>query len=111
MVKHADASALFAGRPCSLLVDATRQEPPWEPLMPDVLIAQKSPYAVDVEAGRRYAWCSCGRSSKQPFCDGSHQGTGLMPVLFIPERTETVYLCGCKHTQDKPFCDGTHESL
>lgn len=79
--------------------------------MPEILIAQKSPYPVDVEAGRRYAWCACGRSAKQPFCDGSHQGTGLTPVLFTAERTETVYLCGCKHTHDKPLCDGTHESL
>lgn len=70
--------------------------------------AQLNPYIVDVEEGKRYAWCSCGRSEKQPFCDGSHAGTGLNPVVFQAEKTETVYLCGCKQTEDAPFCDGTH---
>ncbi|QNT69838.1 CDGSH iron-sulfur domain-containing protein [Defluviicoccus vanus] len=94
-----------------MLVDVTRQEPPWEPADARCSDRPEITLCRDVEAGRRYAWCSCGRSSNQPFCDGSHQGTGLMPVLFTPERTETVYLCGCKHTQDKPYCDGTHENL
>jgi CDGSH-type Zn-finger protein len=75
------------------------------------LIAQQSPYAVDLEAGRKYAWCACGRSANQPFCDGSHRGSGLTPVVFTVETTETVYLCGCKHTSSKPRCDGTHNKL
>lgn len=80
--------------------------------MPDaVVIAQKSPYEVEVEAGRKYFWCACGRSAKQPFCDGSHKGTGLTPVAFTAEKSETLYLCGCKHTQKPPHCDGTHASL
>lgn len=80
--------------------------------MPDaVVIAQKSPYEVEVEAGRKYFWCACGRSAKQPFCDGSHKGTGLTPVAFTAEKSETLYLCGCKHTQKPPYCDGTHASL
>jgi CDGSH-type Zn-finger protein len=62
-------------------------------------------------AGRKYAWCACGRSRAQPFCDGSHKGTGLEPVIFTAEKVETVYFCGCKQTGDKPFCDGTHSSL
>ena len=82
-----------------------------KPSMPDALIAQKSPYPVQVQAGQRYAWCRCGRSAKQPFCDGSHKGTGFVPLLSTAERTEVVYFCGCKHTHDEPFCDGTHESL
>lgn len=76
-----------------------------------VVIAQKSPYEVEVEAGRKYFWCACGRSAKQPFCDGSHKGTGLTPVAFTAEKSETLYLCGCKHTQKPPYCDGTHASL
>ena len=28
--------------------------------------------AIEVEQGKSYFWCSCGKSSKQPFCDGSH---------------------------------------
>lgn len=74
-------------------------------------IAQRGPYAVDAEAGRKYWWCVCGRSAKQPFCDGSHKGTGLAPRPFVAEKTGTVWLCGCKRTGNEPFCDGTHERL
>ena len=40
-------------------------------------IAQKSPYRMEVEAGKSYWWCACGKSASQPFCDGSHQGQRL----------------------------------
>ena len=79
--------------------------------MEQPLVAQKSPYSVDVQAGKKYWWCRCGKSKKQPFCDGSHQGSGLEPIGFTATATETVYLCGCKQTHDKPFCDGTHNTL
>jgi CDGSH-type Zn-finger protein len=69
---------------------------------------QLNPYQVELEAGKRYAWCRCGRSKKQPFCDGSHTGTGIEPLMFTAERTEMALLCGCKDTGDPPFCDGSH---
>ncbi len=75
------------------------------------IAAQLGPYPVEVEKGERYAWCRCGRSKNQPFCDGSHEGTGLEPVVFTAEKTETVYLCGCKDSGDPPFCDGSHNLL
>jgi CDGSH-type Zn-finger protein len=74
-------------------------------------IAQRGPYAVEVEAGKTYAWCACGRSANQPFCDGTHRGSEFTPVKFQASQTETVYLCGCKHTANRPFCDGTHAKL
>ena len=74
-------------------------------------IAQKSPYALEVTAGKSYYWCSCGQSKNQPFCDGSHQSTAFTPVSFIAEKTETVYLCGCKHSANGVFCDGSHNKL
>lgn len=77
-------------------------------VMTEPVVAQKSPYAADVEAGKKYWWCACGRSQKQPYCDGSHKDTGLTPLLFTAEKTGKVYLCGCKSTAKKPFCDGTH---
>lgn len=79
--------------------------------MDEALVAQKGPFAVELEAGRTYAWCRCGRSAKQPFCDGSHSATDLRPVVFKAERDGTAYLCGCKTTGDRPFCDGSHARL
>ncbi len=76
--------------------------------MSEIISPQNAPYAVDVEAGKEYYWCACGRSKNQPFCDGSHQGTDFQPVEFTAEKTETVYLCGCKKTGSVPFCDGSH---
>ena len=79
--------------------------------MTEPVIAQKAPYSVEVEEGRDYYWCSCGRSNKQPFCDGSHKDTGMTPVKFKAEKTGTVYFCGCKHSKKGPLCDGTHTIL
>ena len=79
--------------------------------MSDPKIAQKSPYAVAVEAGRSYWWCACGQSSKQPFCDGSHKTTPFTPVEYKADASKTVYFCGCKHSAGKPLCDGTHKAL
>jgi CDGSH-type Zn-finger protein len=75
------------------------------------VVAQRGPYGVTVEAGKSYFWCACGRSKTQPFCDGSHKGTGFAPVMFKAEKTEEVWFCGCKATGTKPFCDGSHNRL
>ena len=77
----------------------------------EAIIAQKEPYAVEVQEGKEYYWCACGRSKAQPYCDGSHRGTGLEPVPFQAEKSGTVYLCGCKQTAKQPFCDGAHKKL
>ncbi|MGC9513265.1 MAG: CDGSH iron-sulfur domain-containing protein [Fidelibacterota bacterium] len=74
-------------------------------------IAQIGPYEVELKEGKRYLWCACGRSKDQPFCDGSHEGTGIKPVSFKAEKSEKAALCGCKHTKHPPYCDGTHETL
>jgi CDGSH-type Zn-finger protein len=79
--------------------------------MADPVIAQKAPYGVEVEEGKGYWWCSCGLSKEQPFCDGSHKGTGLEPVKYSAEKSATVYFCGCKNTKGSPLCDGTHSKL
>lgn len=79
--------------------------------MANPTIAQKSPIAVDVEAGKSYYWCSCGKSASQPFCDGTHQGSEFSPVEFKAKKTETVYFCACKHTQAGVTCDGSHTKL
>lgn len=84
------------------------KSPCWGSAMSEPERPQLSPYQVELQAGKRYAWCRCGRSQKQPFCDGSHAGTGIEPLMFTAERDETALLCGCKDTGDPPFCDGSH---
>ena len=74
-------------------------------------IAQKAPYPVDVESGKTYYWCACGRSQQQPFCDGSHKGTSFTPVKYQATESKKVYFCGCKHTENQPLCDGAHNKL
>lgn len=74
-------------------------------------IPQKSPHAIEVEAGKTYWWCACGKSRSQPFCDGSHKGTSLTPVKFEADASRTVYFCGCKHSNKAPLCDGAHNSI
>jgi CDGSH-type Zn-finger protein/mannose-6-phosphate isomerase-like protein (cupin superfamily) len=79
--------------------------------MTDPAIAQRNGFYCEIKAGKRYLWCSCGRSHTQPFCDGSHAGTGFLPVAFKAGRDEDVIFCGCKHTGTPPFCDGAHSNL
>ena len=79
--------------------------------MSEPTIAQKSPYPVAVEAGKRYYWCSCGLSDTQPFCNGAHKGSGMTPVKYEATETKTVYFCGCKHSKVPPLCDGSHSTL
>lgn len=72
--------------------------------------ASNTPFAVDVETGKSYWWCACGRSAKQPFCDGSHKKeTGITPVKWDAPASTKVYFCGCKSTATAPLCDGTHK--
>lgn len=72
---------------------------------------QKSPYVMDLAPGK-YAWCRCGQSANDPFCDGSHQGTAFTPRLFEVTEGRKVALCGCKQNQgEDPFCDGSHSKL
>lgn len=78
--------------------------------MSDPVIAQKSPYVMEMEPGT-YFWCACGKSKKQPFCDGSHKGTEFSPVkVEVPEAKKMAW-CGCKHSKKTPLCDGSHNKL
>ena len=74
-------------------------------------IAGRQPIAINVEAGKSYWWCACGRSKKQPFCDGSHKGTEFSPLEFKPEKSEEAWFCACKRTGKQPMCDGSHKRL
>ena len=75
------------------------------------IVAQKGPFQVELTEGQPHLWCACGRSGRQPFCDGSHKGTGLEPVRFVAPSSGMFNLCGCKTTDDRPYCDGAHNVL
>jgi CDGSH iron-sulfur domain-containing protein 3 len=83
------------------------------PATEEPVIAQKGPYKVQLLAGYRYAWCACGMSKWQPFCDGSHTGSkaGIKPKVFLQEKDQTAFLCGCKRSANSPHCNGTHNKL
>lgn len=69
-----------------------------------------TPLVLDLEPGS-YFWCACGRSRNQPFCDGSHAGTGITPLMFtVTEQRKRGY-CACKQTATPPYCDGSHKGL
>ena len=70
--------------------------------------AGESAIVVEVEKNKSYFWCSCGLSSKQPFCDGSHKNTEFSPIKFIADETKKMFFCTCKQTNNQPFCDGSH---
>ena len=73
---------------------------------------QNKPYVCDEQPGRK-AWCACGESEKQPYCDGAHsrKGTGKSPIIVELAEGKKVAWCGCRQSKNKPYCDGTHSSL
>jgi CDGSH-type Zn-finger protein len=77
--------------------------------MSDPVRAGSAPIPVDVEAGKSYWWCSCGKSANQPFCDGSHKGSEFLPRKYEASEARTVYFCACKATANSPLCDGSHK--
>ena len=75
-------------------------------------IAAKEPIAVELEAGKNYAWCTCGESVNQPFCNGAHKTTNFTPNVFKCEESKTAYMCQCKQTKNENgYCDGSHKAL
>ena len=74
------------------------------------IVTQRFPFVQDQQPGA-YWWCACGRSKTQPFCDGSHKGTGLSPLKVDLTEAKKVAWCGCKHSKNAPFCDGSHSKL
>ena len=84
---------------------------PKEKKMEKSKVAGKQPFVLNLEASKTYAWCACGRSSNQPWCDGSHKGTGITPTLFKVAENKKVAMCMCKQTANPPYCDGSHNKL
>jgi CDGSH-type Zn-finger protein len=80
--------------------------------MANPVVAGREPIEIELQAGKTYSWCQCGRSKTQPFCDeGSHKGTGIEPKTFKVNVARKVWLCMCKQTKTVPYCDGSHRTL
>jgi CDGSH-type Zn-finger protein len=69
--------------------------------------AVDAPITCAVEAGE-FWWCACGKSERQPYCDGSHRGGPTGPVIVRFDAPREVAWCGCKRTATAPFCDFAH---
>ncbi len=74
-------------------------------------IAGTAPVKHEAEAGKTYAWCTCGLSDKQPFCNGAHRDSGMTNLKVTEEESKDVWLCTCKQTKNPPYCDGSHKAL
>ncbi len=74
-------------------------------------IAARAPIQIELEAGKDYFFCTCGLSANQPFCDGTHKGTGMKSFKFTAEKSGPAWLCQCKQTKNQPFCNGTHKTI
>jgi len=74
-------------------------------------VADTKPILMEVEAGKDYWWCACGKSKNQPFCDGSHKGSTFTPVQWIAPESKRVAFCVCKQTDTQPLCSGAHKGL
>lgn len=83
---------------------------PEESTVSQPVVYDRQPAELELEPGE-YWWCSCGRSMTQPFCDGSHEGTGFEPMSVVIREKTKVWLCNCKYTKGQPFCDGSHNDL
>ncbi|CAM2008884.1 CDGSH iron-sulfur domain-containing protein [Acanthopleuribacter pedis] len=76
-----------------------------------IQINKTGPSTIELEEGKTYWWCRCGRSKEQPFCDGSHGGTGIEPMEYKARSSRKFRFCACKATKKPPFCDGGHLEL
>ena len=79
--------------------------------MDEPKIAGTSPCQIQMEQGKKYAFCTCGLSESQPLCDGKHKGSGFTPMVFEADESKSAYFCACKKTGNAPYCDGSHNQL
>lgn len=91
--------------------DKLLKESTEEVAMDKSLIAKKTPILVDLKENETYLWCSCGKSSNIPFCNGAHIGTDFKPLSFVAKKNGKAKLCACNHTKTPPYCDGSHLKL
>jgi CDGSH-type Zn-finger protein len=72
--------------------------------------AESHPVVLELGCGT-YFWCQCGRTKTVPYCDGSHTGTGVMPLKFEVKEPITSAICNCGLTANPPYCSGAHVEI
>ena len=72
---------------------------------------QNKPFVRQAKAGETIAFCMCGKSQNGPYCDGSHQGSGIGPKVVTYDKDTEIHVCGCQQSKNRPMCDGTHKSI
>ena len=70
--------------------------------------AGDAPKMETLEEGKTYYWCSCGKSTNQPWCNGAHRGSAFNPLAFEAKASRPAAICTCKLTKTPPYCDGSH---
>lgn len=76
----------------------------------DPVVAQKAPAPVNEEPVARW-WCACGRAASQPYCDGSHRGTGITPVRVEIASAGAAWYCVGKAAASQPRSERGHGRL
>ncbi len=71
----------------------------------EIDMKKQMPMTIELEPGT-YHWCTCGNTKNEPFCDGSHPGTGKVPFPFKIILKRKYVICNCHVTKNPPFCDG-----
>lgn len=73
---------------------------------------RRQPYFLDLEPGKTYYWCKCGKAENGPLVDPeTHMCGKSPPVAFTVEAEDMYPVCGCRYSKTKPFCDGSHLNL
>lgn len=89
---------------------APRRHGSWVPYK-QAIIADKEPMSIELVGDKKYAWCACGLSKSQPFCDGSHKTTDMKPVIFEAAISGLANMCTCKQSRNAPYCNGAHKDI
>ncbi len=79
--------------------------------MNEAILASDTLYAIKVESGKNFFWCSCSQSGKHPLCDGSQGDSSFTPVKYMATVSKEMFFCGCKATASQPMCDGSHKNI
>lgn len=72
---------------------------------------KRAPIAVELVEGEMYYHCLCGKSAREPFCDGAHKGGPIGPTKFVAKATGPAKICACGLSGEMPYCDGSHNQI